>query len=187
MQGRVLAALLFALAALVRGVALYIEHQTNAVVTAVGLVAAAGPARRTRRRSYRRPPLPKARDWWDRVVPYMREHDRRRFKRCFRVSVKVADEIVAAAEMHPLFMVSSHNLSRAVSVSKKIHMTLWRLGRPATVGDCADLFGLSDGFVDYWTAICLQFIKDQFGDRIWKRKSYECVPIYILWKYIGVF
>lgn len=47
-------------------------------------------------------------------------------------------------------------------------MGLWRLGRPATLSDCGELFGLSDGFVDHWTPIVLHFIRDNFGDRLWK-------------------
>jgi len=159
-------AALVALIAYVRVLALYIARRPAVIA---GGLAALVPLCCTRR-DYTKPRRPKTRDWWDDVVPDMRQNDRRRYIRSFRVPPCVVDEIVRKAEDHPHFRSSDINQGRAVSVSKKIHMGLWRLGRPATVNDCGELFGLSDGFVDKWTPIVLHFIFDNFGDRLWKRE-----------------
>ena len=49
-------------------------------------------------------------------------------------------------------------------------MALWRLGRPASVNDCVELFGVSEGFVDLWTDRVLKFIRDVFGRRLYGRE-----------------
>lgn len=110
-------------------------------------------------------------------MPDMRINDRVRFIRNFRVPPVVVDEIVKLAEEHPTFKVSDSNQSRAASVAKKVHMALWRLGRPATVSDCHELWGVSEGFVDKWTEIVLDFIVSHFGDRLYKREFNSPSPM----------
>ena len=152
----------------IKAVALYIARRPSATVAQLAALFQA-----CSRRDYSLPRRPKTKDWWEKVVPDMRLNHRRRYIRNFRVPPCVMDEIVGCALQHPYFMTSDSNAARAIDVSKKVHMALWRLGRPATVADCGELFGVSDGFVEKWTPIVLYFIYIKFGDRIWKR---ECCP-----------
>ena len=157
----------------IKTIALYIAQRPAALA---GRLAAMLP-RCSRRRDYSMPRRPQARDWWEVVVPHMRINDKRRFIRNFRVPPCVVDEIVQLAEQHPTFNISDHNHDHAVSVAKKVHMVLWRLGRPATVTDCHELFGVSEGFVDKWTEIVLHFIVSQFGHRLYKREFNSQSPM----------
>ena len=122
------------------------------------------------RRVYCQPRRVFSPSWWTSVVLHFRAVDERRFVRNFRIPSIVMDEEVAAAEVNPAFTVSSRVSGRVDSTSKKVHMVIWRLGRPATVADCSELFGVSEGFVSKWTVIVLRFIKDVFGHRLWGRK-----------------
>ena len=121
------------------------------------------------RRDYSRPPRKFALEWWTSTVPYFRQCDEARFIRNFRIPSVVMDEIVTAAELHPDFAVAARVAGRAATTSKKIHMTMWRLGRSATVTDCSEIFAVSEGFIDKWTNICLAFIKAAFAHRLWGR------------------
>ena len=71
------------------------------------------------RRDYYWPRRPQARDWWEDIVPRMRENDPRRYIRKFRVPPCVVDEIVWRAATHPSFFVASWNVHRSVSVTKR--------------------------------------------------------------------
>lgn len=134
----------------------------------VSLAVAADDSKKRRR--YDLPPRYYSKDWWTSAVPYFRTCDEARFVRNFRVPSIVMDEIVSLAESHEAFAVAKRVSGRAETVSKKVHMTLWRLGRAATVSDCCELFAVSEGFVDKWTPIVLKFIISTFADRLWGRK-----------------
>jgi hypothetical protein len=163
LRGLIIAGLL-AIAALLRVYGIWLNTLPDLTVLGGAVVAQSSS-----RRDYSRPRRPQAKDWWEKIVPHMREHDLRRFVRNFRVPPSVIDEIVIRASTHPAFIVSSWNVHRSESVSKKVHMTLWRLGRPAALNDCCELFGVSEGFVDKWTPIVLNFIQNEFGGRLWDR------------------
>jgi len=94
------------------------------------------------RRDYTQPRRYAAREWWEEVVPRM---DDKRYVRNFRVPRSVMNEIIERAEQHPWFQVAQNNVGRAISTAKKVSMAIWRLGRSATIGDCSELFGMSEG------------------------------------------
>ena len=102
--------------------------------------------------------------WWASVIPHFRAVDEKRFVRNFRIPSVLMDEIVSAAEVLPAFSVSSHVSERAETT---VHISNWRLSRPATVTDCSELFGVSEGFILRWSTTVYRFIKDVFGHRLW--------------------
>jgi hypothetical protein len=59
---------------------------------------------------------------------------------------------------HRAFAVSGANASLTVSPKLKLHMALWRLGRPALLHDCSEQIGVSEGFIAKWTDIVFDFI-----------------------------
>ena len=122
------------------------------------------------RRDYSVPPRFFSREWWTASVPYFRQFDEKRFVRNFRIPSVLMDEIVSKAELHDTFAVSARVAGHAETTSKKVHMTLWRMGRAASLSDCCEQFAVSEGFVVKWTPIVLKFIISTFGHRLWGRE-----------------
>lgn len=82
--------------------------------------------------------------WWTTVVPALSE---KHFKRTFRVSRRVFNNVVNAVKGEPEFYVAPNNALRAIPVEKQVAIALWRLGRSASVYDVADQFGVSEAAV----------------------------------------
>jgi hypothetical protein len=161
--------LLLILCAVVAIAQVYVSHLSSEIAayeSAFLLAERAAVSEKGSRRDYSRARREMAHDWWEKVVPTLRD-DPPRFIRNFRVPISVMDEIVMAAERHPTFSVSGANAGRTASTALKVHMALWRLGRPALVADCAEHFGVSEGFVDKWTDKVFDFISEEFGHRLW--------------------
>lgn len=111
----------------------------------------------------RHAPVPRSREFWDNYVPLL---DDNRFVRAFRVPKSVFNRIVIAASSHPRMQPTANNRQRFLPVSLQVGIALWRMGRPVTVMDAANQFGVAEGSVVNCTDRVIDVLIDVFSSEI---------------------